>query len=146
MSPSILPPLQPRVPEHVVDAAVPILEARHDEQRVRQAVEIGDDERADLLLASEADRETLGAPTDGACHMKARRALGAAGQDEVLKRSEHLVHPVDRRLERLNVTLLDPRDGALRLVALQRAEVRTEMEELVLDPRQLGGEPRLEAA
>ena len=64
-----MPALRPRsleagLPERFGDTALVVLVARHHEQRVGQAVEVGEHQFADRFLVTERDRLALGAAAD----------------------------------------------------------------------------------
>ena len=97
-------------PERLGDAALVVLVAGHHEQRVRQAVEVGEDVRADRLVAAQADGLAFGAAADRPGDVEVGRAGRAARQQEVGQRPDDLVELVDQALELLDVARLDRRD------------------------------------
>jgi len=122
-----------------------VLVARHDEQGVGQAVEVGQDRRADRLIPRQCRRQALGAAADGSGDVELRGPCRAARQQEVGERPDDLVELVDQGLESLDVAVLDGRDRMARLARGGRGQVGAEVEQLVLDPRQLGGEALAQA-
>ena len=122
-----------------------VLVAGHHEQRVGQAVEVGEHQFADRLLVTERDRLTLGTPADGARDVELGRARRATRQQEIGEWADHRVELVDRGLELLDVMRLDRGDAAAALVLLRPTQVGAEIEQLVLDACQLGRQAFREA-
>src|SRR5712692_8180668 len=75
LSPLALPP-----PLHPAPAAV--LVARHDEQQVREAVQVGEHVVRHALPAGQPDHRPLRATADGPREVELRGAGRAAGEDE----------------------------------------------------------------
>ena len=67
------------------------------------------------------------------------------GRMKFFERPDHLVQLVDQRLERVDVARLDLRDRPLALVLFEEAQVRAEVEQLVLDRRQRRRQARHQA-
>jgi muramoyltetrapeptide carboxypeptidase len=125
-------------------ADVLVFQARQDEEQVGQAVEVDDDGRVDVLLASEFDDASFGAAADRASDVQRRAAGGPAGQDERAQLRQAGLGVIDPVLE-----FRDPCDGqgrklrrrpALRHV---RRQVRTNGEEVRLHGGQIGADARL---
>src|SRR5688572_14025546 len=131
-----------RVPQGRVDAALVVFVAGHGEEQVREAVEISQRKRAHLFVARQGDDAALGAAADGAGHVQVRGPHRAAGQHEVLQRPNRGIELVDECLERLNVAGLDLRQRVLALVLFQKAQVRAQVKQLVLEGRHKLGQAR----
>src|SRR2546426_5966869 len=132
--------LCPAVPEDIRNTLFPVLVSRHHEKSVREPIQVWDRLRSHALAAGERDDEAFGAAADSPRHVELGRARAASRKDEILERRQLLGEPVDDFLEGGHVTLLDPRDGPALLVRLERAEVRAQMKEIVLDRSECGGE------
>ena len=116
---------------------VGVLVAGDDEQGIGQAVEVGEHVLADRLDAGQGDDVALSAPADGAGHVQVRRTDGATRQEEVRQGPDHLIELVDQRLELLDVARFDRGDARPARVIRGPAQVRPEIEELVLDDPKL---------
>ncbi len=77
--------------------------------------------------------------------MQRRGAERPARQDEVFERPDNRVQLINNVLERLDVPRLDLRQRELLFVLLKEAEIRPEVEQLVLNHRQQRREPGGEA-
>jgi hypothetical protein len=82
------------------------------------------------VLAPGGQSVAFGAATNGARNVEARRRLRAAGQDEAPQRRQSLVELVAEPLELVNGVLRNPQTLAF---AKRHGEVRSDVEELVLD-------------
>src|SRR5687767_2225837 len=69
------------------------------EEKIRQAIEVDDNDLRDLRLPLQADHSPLSAPAYGAGDMKCCGFLRSAGQDERLQRLELAIAHIDRMLE-----------------------------------------------
>ena len=98
--------------------------------------EVGHGARAHRLRRGERDDLALGAAADGPRDVELRRHGRSARENEVLERTQLGAQAIHERLERVHVSLLDPRHGSAVLVLLGDAEVGAQVEELVLDPGQ----------
>ena len=115
-----------------------VLEAGHDEQRVGQPVQVGEHELADGLVAAQAHGFALGPAADGAGHVELGGAGRAARQQEVREVPDDVVELVDEALELLDVPGLDGGDARSARIVGRPAQVRAEVEQLVLDDGELG--------
>ena len=87
------------------------------------------------------DHLPLSPAADRAGHVELGRSRRAPRQDEVLQRRELGLELVHEPLQSVHVPLLHDRHGHRGLVLLQDAEVGADVEQLVLDAGQDGGEP-----
>ena len=122
-----------------------IFPAGHHEQGIGQAVQVDDHVGADRLGRGERHDQALRATAHRPRHVEAGGADRPSRQDEVRQRAELRRHPLDRALEGGDVPLLDPRARLRAGWALEDREVAPQVKEVVLDPRQLGGERGLQS-
>ena len=112
-----------------------VRDAREREEQVGQPIEIDDDERRNLRLASELDDAALGAAADGARDVQRGGLWRAAGNDERSERLELGVAVVDRALELGDARVVDARllEMLAHLLAIGRGEQRADGEQVALD-------------
>src|SRR5262249_52176826 len=83
------------------------------------------------------DHDPLGAPTHGARQMQIGRRRATARQDERPERLEIVVQPVDLRFQPRDLRRRDVQTRAARSLALiGHAEIRLDVQQVVLDARQ----------
>src|SRR6185437_16449912 len=82
----------------------------------------------------------LGPAHDGPGRVQQRRPGRAAGQDEGTQRRQVRVLLVAVALEGAHVAPIDPQRGIARVVGDRGAQVRTDVEQLVLDPGEHRGD------
>lgn len=124
---------RPAVPQDVANPCqLCLVPARHEEE-VRKPVQVRDHLRANLLLPRKRDHEPLGPSAHGSRHVELRRRHVTAWQNEARQRLQLLVPLVHPRFQVGNVPGLNSGDREPLLVLFQDAEVRTEVEQHLLD-------------
>ena len=81
--------------------------AGDDEQQIRQAIEVVDGVRIDLILASQRNDAPLRAAANGARDVAYRRDGCAAGQNEFTQWLKSIVETIQNRLKLSDVALFD---------------------------------------
>ena len=106
---------------------------------IGETVDVLDRLRVDRLLGCEPRNAALGTARDGAREMQSSRNLAAARQDERGERREFGVHGVDLFFKSFDLARHDAQ-GALATLALAlgRAEIGAEIEQVILDAAQHG--------
>src|SRR5205823_4752404 len=122
-----------RLPERLWGVRLRVRGARQDEEQVGEPVQVDERERAQAV--GDRKRGNLRAPADRAGDVQARRRFRPARQDEALQRLELRVERVAEALELVDLALRDPEAVAV-AVGERNRDVRAEVEELVLDPRE----------
>ena len=113
-----------------------------DEQQVREPVEVVGGERVHRVAVGRqgGPGAALGPADDGPGGVQQRRPGRAAGQDEAAQRRQVRVLLVAGVLQGAHVAVVDPQRGVGRVVGDRVAQVRTDVEQLVLDPGEQRGD------
>ena len=104
----------------------------HHKQGVRQTVEVWQHKLPHRLRAGQHHHLPFSAAANGTRQVQIGRPHRTPWQDEILQRSHRVVQFVDQRLQPRHVALLHLRQLELHLVFLNKAEIRTNVEQLVL--------------
>ena len=107
----------------------------------RQPVEVGEDGRADLLLAGELDCLAFGPPADRPRNVELGRPGRATRQQEVGRVARRPSLNSSMRPSSFSMWRVSTVGTGARLAGRRRREIRPEIEQLVLDEGQLRGEP-----
>ena len=95
-----------RAPDHLAAGALARQHSRHDEQEVRQPIQVFERVGGDVLDARKRPAAAFRAAANGARHVAGGRGRPAAGQNEVLERRQRFVEAVELGFQPFDVRRL----------------------------------------
>jgi len=116
-----------------LDIAVWILCASQDEQQVRQAIEVAQSEPVDVERFGSEPSASFCAPSYCAGIVEESAARSAARENEAVKLWEICIELVAMLLQAVDLLLVYPKGWMLRVIGDRRAQVGSDIEEIVLN-------------